>query len=259
MTFEDIEVFADGNMTPVIRRGDEVERALPDGWKASHAVLRHLEAKGFPYSPRLIRHDDSHEWLTFMPGQSIPADLAGYRDLSLVVQVGGLIRQYHDAMSDFVPPDDVVWGPTIGLLEPIEVICHRDIAPWNVIVNNKGDLTGLIDWDLVQPGPRIWDLAYAAWRFGLLEENGDYGSTADRARRITTLLDAYGLTRDARAGFIDMIRERQQNDFDSVEVLGRQGHPGYATLLEKGAHHWGKPATDWVNANRDELIALVES
>jgi hypothetical protein len=241
-----------------VRIGQEVRRALPTGWRGSHAVLRHLEKKGFNWAPRLLRCDEEHEWLTFMPGESMEADLTGHRDLSLLEQVGKLIRQYHNAMRDFVPPPDVQWAPSIGEPPVVETICHNDIAPWNTIVDNTGTITGLIDWDLLAPGPVSWDLAYAAWRFGLLEPGEAFGSVADRAFRITTILDSYGYPYESRRGFIDLIRERQQSGFDIVEALGQQGVPGFVTLYEKGAHHWGRPAMDWTNANRDELIRLVE-
>jgi hypothetical protein len=255
---QDTETFADGNMTPVVRIGREVRRALPPGWTGSHAVLRHLEAKGFPYSPRVIRHDDEFEWLTYMPGGSLEADLAGHRGLELLIQVGRIIRQYHEAMQDFVVPSDVTWSPSIDDLGPVETICHNDIAPWNTIVNGDGVVTGLIDWDLVGPGPVSWDLAYAAWRFGLLESGDVFGSVRDRGVRIVTLLDAYGFPLESRRGFIDLIQERAQHGFDIVEILGKEGVPGFATLYEKGAHHWGRPSMDWVDAHRPELISVVE-
>jgi Ser/Thr protein kinase RdoA (MazF antagonist) len=258
VTQHDSETFADGNMTPVVRIGREVRRALPLAWKASHAVLRHLETKGFPYSPRLLRHDDEFEWLCFMPGKSLESDLAGHRDLNLLVMVGQMIRQYHEAMRDFVPPPGVIWSPGIRDTDPVETICHNDIAPWNTIVNGEGVVTGLIDWDLVRPGPVSWDLAYAAWRFGLLEPRDEFGSVRDRGVRIVTLLDAYGFPLASRRGFIDLIRERAQHGFDIVEILGKQGAPGFATLYEKGAHHWGRPSMDWIDAHRSELIAVVE-
>jgi len=259
MSLGESEVFADGNMTPVVRQGNSVMRALPTGWRGSHAVLRHLETKKFPYSPRLIRHDDTHEWLTFLLGHSLPADLAGSRQSDLLVQVGTMIRSYHDAIADFVAPDDIVWGPTIGANEPVEVICHNDIAPWNIVVDANDNLTGLIDWDLLNPGPRSHDLAYAAWRFGLLEPGEELGSVADCATRIVTLLDAYGLLLHDRIGFVDLIIERAQTGFDVVETLGKQGVPGYAALYEKGAHHWGVPSMKWISHHRNDLIAGIES
>lgn len=262
MSHHDEEVFADGNMTPVVRQGNLVRRALPATWKISHTLLQHLESKNFDFSPRLVRYDDTHEWLSFMPGHSLAADLAGHRSPQLLTQVGQMIAAYHHAVAGFVVPDQSDWGPGFdetGRSGEVKVICHNDIAPWNTIVDASGQVTGLIDWDLISPGPARWDLAYAAWRFGLLEPGDEFGSILARANRISTLLDAYGFADVHRAGFIDLIRERAQHGFDIVETLGKQGVPGFATLYEKGAHHWGRSSMNWIDQHRSELISVVES
>jgi len=56
------------------------------------------------------------------------------------------------------------------------VICHGDIGPYNTIhVANKA--VALIDFERAAPGPRIWDLAFAVYRFaGLCEFSTIAGS-----------------------------------------------------------------------------------
>ena len=49
-------------------------------------------------------------------------------------------------------------------LDPKEVVCHNDFAPYNCVFRD-GRFVGAIDFDLCAPGPRIWDLAYTAYRF----------------------------------------------------------------------------------------------
>jgi hypothetical protein len=251
--------FADGNMSAVVRIGDEVRRELPLGWQASHAVLRHLEQAGFGNAPRLIRHDDQHEWLSFMPGQSLPADLPRHRTPGFIEQVGALVRRYHEAMATFEYDERLEWPPSISSDPEPDTICHNDIAPWNLVVDDAGAIAGLIDWDLVRPGKRIWDLAYAAWRFGVIggDEPG-LGSVGERADRIRWLLDGYGLPMTERSGFVATMRRREREGFDVVEILGAQGVRGYATLYEKGAHHWGLPARYWLDAHHHLLQRLIE-
>lgn len=250
------QVFADGNMNPVVRIGNEVRRSLPIGWQGSHAVLSHLERKGFAYSPRLLRTDQTHEWLSFMPGSSISAELSEFMGDDLVIQVGQLIRQLHDALADFVVPVGIDWTPQIGVPEGASTICHCDIGPWNIVVQD-GEVTGLIDWDLAHPAPVTWDLAYAAWRFAPLYDEPQFGDVAEKARRIRLLLDSYDLPENARPGFVDMIRRRAQSAFDTVEILGKQGLPGFAQLYRQRLHWAGLPL-DWLDRHRQTLIDLIE-
>lgn len=55
-----------------------------------------------------------------------------------------LLREYHDATADFVPPDDAVRAgdtqepghdDTVGHGDfgPPNVICHGDFGPWNMV------------------------------------------------------------------------------------------------------------------------------
>ncbi|MPZ60312.1 MAG: phosphotransferase [Propionibacteriales bacterium] len=57
-------------------------------------------------------------------------------------------------------------------------------------------LSGVIDWDTASPGPRIWDLAYLAYRLVPLVGPGNPDveghSLSESARRLRLLCDAYG-------------------------------------------------------------------
>lgn len=68
-----------------------------------------------------------------------------------------------------------------------------------------------IDFDTAHPGPRIWDLAYAAYRFVPLTDpsNGDFHlPVEEQARRLRLLADAYRLGKDDREAVADTARIR---------------------------------------------------
>jgi hypothetical protein len=46
--------------------------------------------------------------------------------------------------------------------EPVETICHNELKPSNTVFRS-GVPVALIDWDTAAPGPRAWDLGFAAW------------------------------------------------------------------------------------------------
>jgi hypothetical protein len=66
-----IEILQDSAHRKVVRVGDTVRRPLHPWTPAVHALLRHLEALEFPYSPRVLGIDgEGGEILTFLDGES---------------------------------------------------------------------------------------------------------------------------------------------------------------------------------------------
>jgi Ser/Thr protein kinase RdoA (MazF antagonist) len=155
--------FEDGNITAVVRVGDTVRRATGPWTPAIHALLRHLETRGFDAAPRALGRDqDGREMLSYLPGQTAPASLQGIESDAVLAAVARLTRRYHDAVADFVAPSNAAWQFTVGAPRTGDVICHNDIAPWNVVFDGAHP-RGLIDWDFAAPAPRAWDIAYPLW------------------------------------------------------------------------------------------------
>jgi hypothetical protein len=240
------ELFADGNMAAIVRRGDEVRRGRTPWAEASRAVLRHLEDAGFPFSPRFLGSDGEVDRFSFLPGETAPADLAGYGEDAIVIDVGTMIRAYHEAMRTFVTPPGVRWPVMPGTPASDGTICHNDIAPWNVVFRD-GTLSGLIDWDLVAPATRVWDLAYAAWRFAPLYPGDEFGSPEDRVRRVRLLLDAYGLPAAERREFPRVILARMRSAYDTVEEWGAARVPGFDRLYRARLHVDALEHMEWVD------------
>ncbi|MEW2492441.1 phosphotransferase [Streptomyces nodosus] len=64
-------------------------------------------------------------------------------------------------MSFVREPDDVWMFPAH---EPAEVICHGGAATYNTVFRGRLPVA-FIDFDTAHPGPRLWDVAYTAYRF----------------------------------------------------------------------------------------------
>jgi Phosphotransferase enzyme family len=200
-----------GNMTGgVVRVGDTVRRPAGPWTPAVHALLDHLRAVGFRGAPRAHGLDDQgREVLDFVPG-TVPYDERfGLLDPDdRLHRVGRLIRDFHDAVSDFAPPPDARWQslvPTDG----DEIIAHHDLAPWNLVV---GDRWTFIDWDVAGPGTRMGDLAYAMHGFVPLTPSTD----PERAgHRVRVLADAYGASPEERRDLLGRLepRTRVMHDF----------------------------------------------
>ena len=51
-------------------------------------------------------------------------------------RVGRLIRELRDAMESFQPPSDASWQELVPDPAGGDLICHNDLAPWNLVRND---------------------------------------------------------------------------------------------------------------------------
>ncbi|RXW32670.1 phosphotransferase enzyme family protein [Propioniciclava flava] len=184
-----------GNMTPVSRAGDQVFREAGPWTPTIQRLLAHLRDQGLAWVPEPQGWTkDGREALAYLKGKVPTYPLATWvYDEAVLVQAGRWLRELHDATADYTDPEATWRGIP---RQPHEVICHNDFAPYNMVFRDH-ELIGVIDWDFAAPGPRLWDLAYLAYRIAPLmrPENPDAPTISiDLGARLTMLLDAYGST-----------------------------------------------------------------
>ena len=145
-----------GHMNTVVRVGDTVRRTTGPWTPTIHALLRHIRANGFTLGPEPLGIDErGREILSFVAGETPHSPLPDWLFSDAMLDaVGRMVRAYHEAVRGFVAPPDAVWQ--LPAHEPVEVVCHNDIAPYNLVFDGER-LTGVIDWDVASPGPRVWD------------------------------------------------------------------------------------------------------
>lgn len=254
-------VLKGGNENVVVQVGDTVRRPVHPWTPAVHALLRQLEAAGFAESPRVLGVDDQgREALTMIPGEvgNYPTSPAMQTEASLMA-CAWLLRRYHEAATvqpgwgelpwRYRDPDPARW----------EVICHSDVAPYN-IVYQEGTPVGLIDFDVAGPGPRMWDIAYAAFRLAPLSSDAGciglgFSEPPDRIGRLARFLDAYGL--DDRSGLLEMAITRIERLRDDILARAAAGDPSVATHLAEG--HVGSYNADlaWIRENEAALRMAI--
>ncbi|MGZ5213146.1 MAG: phosphotransferase [Actinomycetota bacterium] len=138
--------------------------------------------------------EDGTETLSYLEGvvYTYPLPLVARSERALV-SAAKLLREYHDATVPFVSQFLSGWsGPR---RYPVEVICHGDFAPYNCVMSGD-EVTGIIDFDNTSPGPRLWDVAYAIYRFAPLTapDNPDgFGELEVQAERARLFCASYGL------------------------------------------------------------------
>ncbi|MEU4326024.1 phosphotransferase enzyme family protein [Nonomuraea dietziae] len=225
-----------GGVNQVVRAGATVRRPAGPWTPAVHRLLAHVAAAGFRGAPRAHGLDaEGREVLDFVQGEvaHYPLPDHAWSDATLR-EVGRLLRAYHDATAGC--PAEGPWY--LPAREPAEVICHGDVAPYNTVFRD-GLPVAFIDFDTAHPGPRLSDVAYAAYRFVPLSAlgNGEAVLTvAEQARRLRLFCDAYGLPPAERAALPAMVRERLHALVDLMRTQAAAGNAAFAQHLSEGHH-----------------------
>jgi Ser/Thr protein kinase RdoA (MazF antagonist) len=144
------------------------------------------------------------------------------------------------------------------------VICHNDVAPYNMVFVDERP-RALIDFDTAGPGPRIWDLAYAAYTFVPLasfvpRSDGStvpYASSqhaGERARRLRLLAAAYGMPTDDLLATVErrldavcqLLMARADAGDEAYRRLVAEGHLDHyrreVAFVRRHASEWRPPA-----------------
>jgi hypothetical protein len=212
MNAQNEEILTGGNSSNVVKIGNTVHRDQKPQSPFIHKLLQHLEKVGFDEAPKFLGIDNNdREILTYLDGEDGNYPLKPYMmSDEVMIEAAQLLRKYHDSTLGFIIPEGTIFGQEVK--GEHEVICHNDFAPYNCVFKDN-HLVGIIDFDIAAPGTRLWDLAYAIYRFVPLtneehtRESG-WEIAPDRDRRLLLFCDAYGLDKESRLQMIDEVIRR---------------------------------------------------
>jgi len=245
------EVLSGGNAGgEVVRRGGTVRKVWTASTPSVLAFVGALRARGVDVPASLGRDERGRQVQEFVPGRlamhSGPLPTAGLQ------RVGSLVRAIHDASARFEPSADAMWETAVAA-PAAELVCHNDLAPWNLIV---GERWVFIDWDASAPSTRLWDLAYAAQTFTL----NDPGRTpADAASALAALVDGYRADERMRAALPDAMAARTAAMHDLLRSSHAAGREPWASMHVAGhGEHWAS-ATRYVAENQRAWAAALSS
>ena len=158
-------------------------------------------------------------------------------------KVAEIMRGYHDATTLFERSDMERWMFSYeGSLDK-EVICHNDIAPYNITFVDDIPY-GMIDFDTCCPGPRIWDIVYALYRFVPfskevydMELQGYRNYEADRHKElrkscIHAFFDTYGM--ECPDDLFEQMVARLQALADLIYNEANNGNEVFMKMLDDG-------------------------
>lgn len=219
------------------RLGDLIVRPAAAWTPGVHALLAALHRHGFDAAPISAGYDEAFERVTYLPGDT--GDLDDRTDMrgEMALQsAAALLRRYHDCSALFAKSLAASYAWQLPARSPCEVICHGDFAPYNVVLND-GEVTGVIDFEAAHPGPRMWDLAYAVYRWAPLSSGvaiRGMDALAAQVGRARIFIDAYGLSVNERSSLPDVIVERLEALLAFMEREAARGIERYRRNLQDG-------------------------
>ncbi|MCD2444355.1 phosphotransferase [Agromyces sp. SYSU K20354] len=238
-----------GNATQgVVRVGATVRKPWTPATAGVLEFMGAVRSAGVDVPEPLGQDELGRQVTEFVPGRLAlelpslsPADLA---------RVGQIVRAIHDASEGFVPRAFAAWDTLIPAPDD-ELVCHNDLAPWNLIV---GDRWVFIDWDGAGPSTRLWDLAYAAQAFTLSDASEDPKVAAERLK---AFVDGYGATTELRSELPSTMARRAEAMYDLLHASHRSGREPWGSMYVNGhGAHW-RVAADYVQRSQSTWLEAL--
>lgn len=236
--------------TGIVRIGDTVRRPYKPWTESVDALLTHLHAVGFNAAPRPLGRDEQGRQVVEYIAGEVGAESGTYSATELF-SIGRMVADLHTALASFVPSEGAVWNRIIPP-DQEEMVCHNDVAPWNLVKSVRGWV--LIDWDAAAPGSRPWDLAYAAQSMAGLRADRP---VSEAAARLRAFADGYGLDDVSRPVLPTMLGRRARAMYDMLLEGARLQRQPWARIWTEDGPYWLATA-EYLDANADVWRATLE-
>lgn len=225
----------------VVRIGDTVRKPHLDSTPATIDFVTGLRRAGVDVPLPAGRDAEGRQIWEFVPGHLIQDDLP--LDEAALCRVGRMIRQIHDAspLAGGLRAHGDVLIPIAGA----DLICHNDLAPWNLIVGDD-DRWVFIDWDGAGPSTRLWDLAYAAQSFALLNADQDPALAGIRLR---WFVDGYGADGAIRRALPGVMAQRTAAMYALLAGANASGREPWGSMYENGHGAYWRSTAEYIRAH----------
>lgn len=258
-----MEFLQGGRENKIARVANTVRRPAGPWTESVHALLRHVRAVGFTAVPHPLGFDEAgNEIVTFLEGEvcNYPLSAAAASEEALV-SAAQLLRAYHEATCSFLAQNQESHTWQLPSQTPIEVICHGDFAPYNVVLNGRHAI-GIIDFDTAHPGPRMWDIAYALYRWAPFThpQNPDgFGDLETQISRARLFCNAYGFSAAQRRELVDMMILRLETLVSYMQAEAQKGNEAFIANLADGHHLLYLADIDYLGEKRPFILAGLQS
>ena len=225
-----------GEVNDVVRVGDTVHRTAGDWTPSVQRVLAHLRRVGFDLAPDPLGVDrQGREVVSWLPGETAsrpwPAVLLGDEG---VHQVAAVVVDLGRALATYEVRADDVWRHSGVPGAASTTLRHGDLGLWNTVWQDRR-LTGVIDWDYLEPAPPRWDLAQLCWYLAPVRptrwaEHG-FDGEPDLDRRIAIVAEHAGC---APLELLETLDDLMGLDLERTRIWGADGVHPWRHFLEAG-------------------------
>ncbi|MEP7049047.1 MAG: phosphotransferase [Pseudomonadota bacterium] len=250
-----------GGREGILRAGSAVHRPTGSWTRQVHRLLQHVRHNGFAGAPEPLGFDEhGREMVSHIPGEVSNYPLsASASSLAALTSAATLLRRYHDATVGFLALPGALSSWQLPPRPPFEVVCHGDFAPYNVVLAGSRAI-GIIDFDTAHPAPRVWDIAYALYRWAPLTNPNNldgFGDVTAQASRAVAFCNAYGLEASARCGLITLVADRLQVLVDFMFAEARAGNRVFAANLSGGHQLLYAADIAYIRSNAERVEAAL--
>jgi thiamine kinase-like enzyme len=222
-----------GRLGKIHKIDNKVVRPANKWTKTVHEFLNFINEKGADFVPIPYGVKNGMEIVSFLEGQVYHEPLPEiFGEESMIISAAELLAKFHGYSAQYLPSitEKCTW--MLPSKQPTEIICHGDFAPYNtVIVNHKA--SAIIDFDTLHPGSKLWDVAYAVYRWVpfVNEAEENFG---ENMKKVRLFLDAYGLDKKSRAYLIPVLIERLQSLMAFMQSEAELGNIDFQKNIEAG-------------------------
>jgi Ser/Thr protein kinase RdoA (MazF antagonist) len=229
-----------GNQNRIRIRDGVVHRpshAWSDGIKC---LLQFCRTEGLEFVPEWRGRDEQgNEIFEYIDGEVGNYPLPEFlKSVTAIVSAAKTLRRFHDVTAKLVGKEALQLQ--FEAVDPIQVVCHGDFAPYNCVFDHQGNIKGVIDFDGARLGPKIWDLAYAIYRFVPFVDFGNaddgFGGLTNRLDRLKIFFDTYEASREERIAAVRLLPRRLLALLDWMYQEAANGNAGCVQNL-RDKHH----------------------
>jgi hypothetical protein len=245
--------FLDGGREDIYRECNCVFRPAEAWTEHVHSYLKYLHSEGFIKVPFPFEIDNNGiEKISYVEGNVyndlLPEEVKSDEAL---ISFCKLVKRFHEIGEKYIELLTSKEQWMLPVRTPIETMCHGDLAPYNIVMEGKKAI-GIIDFDSLHPGPRLWDIAYSLYRWIPLmspDNLENFGSEDDKKRRLNLFITTYGLNDNNNKEIIKYVIDRLEYLVSFMEYEAKNGNKTFIQDIEEGHLGLYRKDIDYIELN----------